>query len=220
MSHELPQPPPPHQHQHQHQLSFLVGGVNLSTTNGPLVAPFDDKEVAQSWNRNVGVLFFDNAIQNTLRFLIDEGIPIAASNVINDLDVPLGGDLPPTNESWPDAHKWAVTLIVISSIICLAVVALVIGCIIFERCRTTQAKTDANNGSHSSADGDAHTHSYRGRAVTPSAYSSDTSEEDDAHSFYFDGYDESEERRVGSGRREMEEEGGGGEGAKHHSHFV
>ncbi|KAK7198879.1 hypothetical protein NESM_000854400 [Novymonas esmeraldas] len=163
-------------------------------------------------------------VRRALQSLIELGVPIAAKAVIRDLDYKLGGSLQPVNESWSAAHKWALVLVIVLSVVCFAVVILVVGCIFLERHRDRQDRAHGKSSGDSEGDDDNSSedelergfeegHHARSATVSTDYDTQSDKDHDDAHSrdshSSYDSYDDEEEsdeftdsRSGGSGDRD------------------
>ncbi|CAJ1987217.1 hypothetical protein conserved [Leishmania donovani] len=174
--------------QRQQLLPAHPGAVDSLSADKLLVVPPGNSDVVAAVPRVAELSIIDDAIHYALQRILLYGVPIAANMVIRDLDYELGGSLKPMNESWPKAYKWAVVLIIVSSIICLAVVGLVLACIVFERHREAQDKSKRK--SHSDSDEDAHSHREHDARSLPQDDSHAAEESDDSS---YDSCDDEEE---------------------------
>ncbi|CBZ24814.1 hypothetical protein, unknown function [Leishmania mexicana MHOM/GT/2001/U1103] len=176
------------QQQRQQLLPALPGAVDSLSAEGLLVVPPGNGDVVPAVPRAVELSLIDEAIRYALQRILLYGVPIAAKMVIRDLDYELGGSLQPASESWPKAYKWAVVLIIVSSIICFAVVGLVLACIVLERHREAQDRLKRKT--HSDSDDDPHSHREHDARSLPQDDSHAGEERDDSS---YDNYDEEEE---------------------------
>nr|CCM20106.1 hypothetical protein, unknown function [Leishmania guyanensis] len=176
----------PMRQQQQQQSLLHFDEVDSSTLKRFLTESLGGGEGVPAVSHAVARSVIDQIVQRALQQLISFGIPIAATSAIRDLQYDLGGSRQPVNENWSKAYKWAVVLIVISSVICFAVVALVLGCILLERHREAQEKA---NGTRCSDSDDDNTHSLRGHFTRSFSMHDSHSEVEDCSSFS-DSYDD------------------------------
>ncbi|CAG9571107.1 hypothetical protein LMJF_13_1260 [Leishmania major strain Friedlin] len=176
------------QWQRQQLLPVLPGAVDSLSADKLLLVPPRNGDVVAAVPRVVELSIMDDAIRYALQRILLYGVPIAANMVIRDLDYELGGSLQPLNESWPQAYKWAVVLIIVFSIICFAVVGLVLAYIVFERRRETQDKLKRKG--HSKSDDDAYSHSEHDAGSLPQGDSYAVEESSDSS---YDSFDDEEE---------------------------
>lgn len=179
-----------------HQPQTLPGLVDARTANVRRVNPqgwWDSLwSHFKSWFTSNSVI--QDNIQDALNQILNIGVHLVADYTIQNLDYKLGGTQQPMNASWTQACKWAVVLIIVASVICAAMIALVVACIVVERYREKQEKL---RGKHSNSDDEAANGQSHKRSVASgsrggnrtektgdsySSYDSYSSSDDDGHS--------------------------------------
>ncbi|KPA76401.1 hypothetical protein ABB37_07738 [Leptomonas pyrrhocoris] len=118
----------------------LLEVTNARTANVRHVNPLSWYDPFLSWFRSNFDSTVNNGIQTALQKLIEIGVPIAARSMINTMSYKLGNSQLPVDTTFAKSSGWAIALIVVLSVVCAAVVALVAFCIWWER-RLEKRKT-------------------------------------------------------------------------------
>ncbi|GET86978.1 hypothetical protein, unknown function [Leishmania tarentolae] len=175
-------------------MSAFPDAVDFLGANGLLVVSSGDGDVPPSLRRVMGRSIFDGIIQVELEKILSYAIPIAAKTSIRDADYDLGGSLPPVNGSWSQVYKWAIALIIISSIIVFAVVGVICTCIVFER--RLEARSKLEGKKHNDPDDDViSSNEYDARSWVEDELHAAEENDDSSHSSYNDEGEEDERSR-------------------------
>ncbi|KAG5505319.1 hypothetical protein JIQ42_07527 [Leishmania sp. Namibia] len=136
----------PLERQRHQQQSLLPNVVDWRPVHGLLAVPPIEREVGPAVSGTTEWSAWDEAIRHALKLIIEYAVPLAAKETIRGMEYDLGGSLQPVNVSWPQAYKWALVLVIVFSVICLGVVALVLRCIVLERSHAAQMAKGKSRG--------------------------------------------------------------------------
>lgn len=103
------------------------------TANVRQVDPLAWWDPIKSWFQSNFGSTIDKGLQTALQNLIDFGVPIAAQAMIGSMSYKLGNSQVPVDTTFAKSSGWAVALIIVLTLVCVAMVVLVGLCIWWER---------------------------------------------------------------------------------------